>query len=86
MAINALGQIAGNGVFNGQPQAFLLTPTPAITCSVKPDGTIDVTSARNLSEANELSGPYVDLGIKTATINPATENGNRFFRSARNGQ
>lgn len=84
VAINAQGQIAGNGFFNGLPQAFLLTPTPAITYSVKPDGTIEVTSGSNLSEANELSGTYVDLGVKTVTINPATENGNRFFRSAAN--
>jgi probable HAF family extracellular repeat protein len=82
VAINAQGQIAGNGLFKGVLQAFLLTPAPVVTYSVKPDGTIEITSTDNLSEAIALSGPYVDLGVKTVTINPATENGNRFFQSA----
>ena len=81
VAINDRGQIVGNGRHNGLLRAFLLTPAAAVRYSVNPDGTIEITSGDNLSEAATVSGPFLDLGVKIVTIDPATASGNRFFRS-----
>ncbi|MBN9692624.1 MAG: HAF repeat-containing protein [Verrucomicrobia bacterium] len=79
--INERGQIVGQGEINGQLRGFLLTPNLVVRYTVRPDGSLEITSDGFLYESATLSGIYIGLGVKSVIVAPGAIAGSRFYQA-----